>query len=292
MLEVAEITRPRWKDHAEARNVHIKLVRQIGSNAVIMGDAGELREVLVNMVFNAVDAMADGGTLTLSTREEGDHVLLTVEDTGMGMTEEVRSRIFDPFFTTKGKAGMGLGLSVSYGIVRRHEGTVEVASEVGRGSTFLLKFPLVGEAEARAASDTGPILPVRADGTLRILVVDDEDYVRELLSDILTREGCEVELAGEGREALNLFDARDFDAVFTDVGLPGMNGWELARAVRERDRHVALAVITGWGDTVTPEEQSAAQADWVVPKPFTVDRISDLVGEISHRKATAAAVRG
>ncbi|HJQ30987.1 MAG TPA: ATP-binding protein [Pyrinomonadaceae bacterium] len=292
MLEVAEITRPRWKDHAEARNVHIKLVRQIGSNAVIMGDAGELREVLVNMVFNAVDAMPDGGTLTLSTREEGDHVLLTVEDTGTGMSEEVRSRIFDPFFTTKGKAGMGLGLSVSYGIIRRHEGTVEVASWVGRGSTFLMKFPLVGEAEARAASDTGPILPARSDGSLRILVVDDEDYVRELLSDILTREGCEVELAGEGREALNLFDSRDFDAVFTDVGLPGMNGWELARAVRQRDRHVALAVITGWGDTVTPEEQSAAQADWVVPKPFTVDRISDLVGEISHRKATSPAVRG
>jgi signal transduction histidine kinase/ActR/RegA family two-component response regulator len=293
MLEVAEITRPRWKDHAEARNVHIRLVRQIGSNAVIMGDAGELREVLVNMVFNAVDAMPDGGTLTLSTREEGDHVLLTVEDTGTGMTEEVRSRIFDPFFTTKGKAGMGLGLSVSFGIIRRHEGTVEVTSGVGRGSTFLMKFPLVGEAEARAASDTGPLLPTRTDGSLRILVVDDEDYVRELLSDILTREGCEVELAGEGREALNLFDSRDFDAVFTDVGLPGMNGWELARAVRQRDRHVALAVITGWGDTVTPEEQSAAQADWVVPKPFTVDRISDLVGEISHRKAAAAAaVRG
>jgi signal transduction histidine kinase/ActR/RegA family two-component response regulator len=292
MLEVAEMTRPRWKDSAEARNVHIKLVRQIGSNAVIMGDAGELREVLVNMVFNAVDAMPDGGTLTLSTREEGDNVLLTVEDTGTGMTEEVRSRIFDPFFTTKGKAGMGLGLSVSYGIIRRHEGTVEVASEVGRGSTFLMKFPLVGEAEARAAADTGPLLPVRTDGSLRILVVDDEDYVRELLSDILTREGCEVELAGEGREALSLFDASEFDAVFTDVGLPGMNGWELARAVRERDRHVALAVITGWGDTVTPEEQSAAQADWVVPKPFTVDRISDLVGEISHRKAVGPAVRG
>ncbi|MDT5156085.1 MAG: hypothetical protein QOH51_442, partial [Acidobacteriota bacterium] len=135
MLEVAEITRPRWKDHAEAENVHIKLVRQIGSNAVIMGDAGELREVLVNMVFNAVDAMHEGGTLTLSTQEAGEEVVLTVADTGVGMGEDVRSRIFDPFFTTKGKAGMGLGLSVSYGIIRRHEGGVEVESEVGRGTT-------------------------------------------------------------------------------------------------------------------------------------------------------------
>jgi signal transduction histidine kinase/ActR/RegA family two-component response regulator len=287
MLEVAEITRPRWKDHAEAANVHIKLVRQVGSNSVIMGDAGELREVLVNMVFNAVDAMPDGGTLTLSTQDAGDDVVFTVADTGTGMGEEVRSRIFDPFFTTKGKAGMGLGLSVSYGIIRRHEGRVEVESEIGKGTTFRMTFPVVGESDTQRINDTGPLLPARADGTLRILVVDDEDYVRELLADILEREGCEVALAGEGREALQLFDSSEYDAVFTDVGLPGMSGWEVARAVRERDGHVALAVITGWGDTVTPEEQSEAQADWIVPKPFTVERIANLVGEISARKAAA-----
>ncbi|HEX8502018.1 MAG TPA: ATP-binding protein [Pyrinomonadaceae bacterium] len=287
MLEVAEITRPRWKDYAEASNVHIKLVRQIGSNAAIMGDAGELREVLVNMVFNAVDAMPEGGTLTLSTSDAGDEVVLTVADTGTGMAEEVRSRIFDPFFTTKGKAGMGLGLSVSYGIIRRHEGRVEVESEVGRGTTFRMRFPVVGESDTQRIADTGPLPLARADGTLRILVVDDEDYVRELLADILEREGCEVVLAGEGREALSLFDGQGFDAVFTDVGLPGMSGWELARAVRERDDRLALAVITGWGDTVTAEEQSAAQADWVIPKPFTVDRITSLVVEISQRKAAA-----
>ncbi|HEX8558068.1 MAG TPA: ATP-binding protein [Pyrinomonadaceae bacterium] len=289
MLEVAEITRPRWKDHAEAANVHIRLVRQIGSNAVIMGDAGELREVLVNMVFNAVDAMPDGGTLTLSTQDASDEVMLTVADTGVGMAEEVRSRIFDPFFTTKGKAGMGLGLSVSYGIIRRHEGRVEVESEVGRGTTFRMRFPVVGESDTHRIVDTGPLPLERADGSLRILVVDDEDYVRELLADILEREGCEVVLAGEGREALSLFDGQGFDAVFTDVGLPGMSGWELARAVREKDDRLALAVITGWGDTVTAEEQSAAQADWVIPKPFTVERITDLVVEISQRKAAASA---
>jgi signal transduction histidine kinase/ActR/RegA family two-component response regulator len=292
MLEVAEITRPRWKDHAEADNVHIKLVRQIGSNAVIMGDAGELREVLVNMVFNAVDAMHNGGTLTLSTQEAGDDVVLTVADTGTGMGEEVRSRIFDPFFTTKGKAGMGLGLSVSYGIIRRHEGRVEVESEMGKGTTFRMTFPVVGESDTQRINDSGPLLPERADGSLRILVVDDEDYVRELLADILEREGCEVSLAGEGREALRLFDSAVYDAVFTDVGLPGMSGWEVARAVRERDERVALAVITGWGDTVTPEEQSEAQADWIVPKPFTVERIAGLVGEISARKAAAHHVVG
>jgi CheY-like chemotaxis protein len=187
---------------------------------------------------------------------------------------------------------MGLGLSVSYGIIRRHEGRVEVESEVGRGTTFRMRFPVVGESDTQRITDTGPLPSARADGSLRILVVDDEDYVRELLADILEREGCEVVLAGEGREALSLFDGQGFDAVFTDVGLPGMSGWELARAVRERDGHLALAVITGWGDTVTAEEQSAAQADWVIPKPFTVERITGLVNEISQRKAAATPAVG
>ena len=286
MHEVAEMTRPRWKDHAEAQNVHITLERQINSRATIMGDAGELREVLINMVFNAVDAMPGGGRLTLATRTANGEVEISVSDTGTGMTEEVRSRIFDPFFTTKGKAGMGLGLSVSYGIVRRHEGNVEVESEVGRGTTFRVRLPAASAdaaLPAREAAAAQAAVPARCD--LRLLVVDDEDYVRELLRDILEREGCEVILAADGQEAMSLFETREFDAVFTDVGLPGMSGWELARYVRRKNEAVALAVITGWGDTVSHEEQSASQADWVVPKPFTIDRITDLVREISHRKS-------
>jgi len=285
MLEAAEITRPRWKDRAEAENVHIRLSRQISSNAVIMADAGELREVLVNMIFNAVDAMPEGGTLTLSTRMAEGLVEISVSDTGVGMSEEVRSRIFDPFFTTKGKAGMGLGLSVSYGIISRHEGTVAVESEVGRGTTFRLKFPIATAAPTPARKPAPLPAQPRGRGGLRVLVVDDEEYVRDLLIDILGREGCEVTAVGEGREALQLFESREFDAVMTDVGLPGMSGWELARYVRERNDHIPLAIITGWGDTVSPEEQSAAQADWVIAKPFSVDRITDLVAEISHRKA-------
>jgi CheY-like chemotaxis protein len=250
-----------------------------------MGDAGELREVLVNMVFNAVDAMPQGGTITLWTQESGDEVEIRVADTGAGMSEEVRSRVFDPFFTTKGKGGMGLGLSVSYGIIRRHEGTVEVESQVGHGTIFRVRFHKAGEAALPAKAVAPVPLPSRSEGGLRILVVDDEDYVRELMADILEREGCEVALASEAREALRLFESSEFDAVFTDVGLPGMSGWELARAVRERDEVVALAVITGWGDTVSPEEQTEAQADWIVPKPFSVERIVGLVHEVAQRKA-------
>ena len=285
MIEVGEITRPRWKDRAEATNVHITLNRRIGANTTIMGDAGELREVLVNMVFNAVDAMPEGGRLTLSTERVGGEVIISISDTGIGMNDEVRSRIFDPFFTTKGQAGMGLGLSVSYGIVMRHGGTVEVESEVGRGTNFRIRFPVATGAAMPAQETAAAALPSHARDGLKILVVDDEDYVRELLLDILRLDGCEVSLAVDGHNALTLFDGQVFDAVLTDVGLPGMSGWELARYIRERDASIPLAVITGWGDAVSPEEQTAAQADWVIPKPFSVERITNLVQEISQRKA-------
>jgi signal transduction histidine kinase/ActR/RegA family two-component response regulator len=287
LFDVSEITRPRWKDRAQAANVQISLDLQIRSNALVMGDASEMREVLVNMVFNAVDAMPDGGRLTLSAEEVDGEVEISVRDTGVGMTQEVRSRIFDPFFTTKGKAGMGLGLAVGYGIVRRHEGIILVESAVGHGTTFRIRMPMARGAVLTQPTGelVAPVKPVRSSSQTHILVVDDEDYVRELLRDILETDGFEVTLATNGREALMLYDGEKFDAVFTDVGLPGMSGWEFARAIRERSRRIPIAVITGWGEAVGSSEQKKAQVDWVVAKPFTVDRILEITREVSLRKS-------
>lgn len=283
LMDVNEITRPRWKDRAQANNVHINLNLQINSDAAIMGDASELREVLVNMVFNAVDAMPEGGRLTLSAEQRDGFVQISVSDTGIGMTQEVRSRIFDPFFTTKGNAGMGLGLAVCYGIIQRHQGSIEVESEVGHGATFRIKLPI---AEAQPVVDTpvdtiARLKLVSNSNSPRILVVDDESSVRELLADILQSEGYEVSLAESGREALALFDTGNYEAIFTDVGMPGMSGWELARAIRELDSKIPLAVVTGWGEAVGSVEQEEAKVDWVVTKPFSITRIVDIVEEIS-----------
>jgi signal transduction histidine kinase/ActR/RegA family two-component response regulator len=297
LLDVSEITRPRWKDQAEACNVHIHLNVEIRSNRKIMGDESELREVLVNMVFNAVDAMPKGGTLTLRAEDSEDFVLISVSDTGTGMSAEVRSRIFDPFFTTKGKAGMGLGLAVSFGIVRRHEGTIEVDSQVGSGTTFTIRLPaadsvsepadqLITDADSAGQIHAAPERRRHTDDQPNILVVDDESCVRDLLKDILESEGCRVYLAGGGREALALFDAREFDAVFTDVGMPGMSGWELAQAIRQRSE-IPIAVITGWGEAVGSEDQKNAGVDWVVTKPFDADRIAQLAGEVIRNRQAA-----
>jgi signal transduction histidine kinase/CheY-like chemotaxis protein len=307
LMDASEITRPRWKNCAEASNIHITLDLQIESNAIVMGDDSELREVLVNMVFNAIDAMPEGGTLTLSTRTAGDSVIITVIDTGVGMYPEVRSKIFDPFFTTKGKAGLGLGLAVSFGIIRRHSGNIEVESHYGKGTEFRITLPLarrgeksvrieqVETVEAVAPAVSLDALPVPSldRPRTRMLVVDDEDFVRELLGDILEGEHCDVYLAADGSEALSAFRDMEFDCVFTDVGMPGMSGWELAREIRQINASIPIAVITGWGEVVGSHEQKEAGVNWVVAKPFTADRIAELVREINSARqksvATAAA---
>ena len=291
LMDASEITRPRWKNCAEASNIHISLNLHVGSNALVMGDDSELREVLVNMLFNAIDAMPEGGTLSLSTRTEAESVIVKVVDTGVGMYPEVRSRIFDPFFTTKGKAGLGLGLAVSFGIVRRHGGNIEVESQYGSGTEFRLTLPVakIAEKVATQSEITTPALPetlpLKTEHQMptRLLVVDDEEFVRELLRDILEGENCDVCLAESGSEALSLFKELEFDGVFTDVGMPGMSGWELAREIRRINQQVPIAVITGWGEAVGSHEQKAAGVDWVVAKPFTADRIAELVQAVNQQ---------
>jgi len=289
LSDASEITRPRWKTCAEAANIHISLDLQIQSNALVMGDDSELREVLVNMLFNAIDAMPEGGKLTLSTQTVGDSVEIRVADTGVGMYPEVRSRVFDPFFTTKGKAGLGLGLAVSFGIVRRHGGNIEVESTYGKGSEFRITLPVASVApmgkrvQAIEATQVTNVSQTPNKGQIKALVVDDEDFVRELLKEILEIEGCNVQVADCGTQALEFFNSMKFDCIFTDVGMPGMSGWELAQAIRERNKFIPIAVVTGWGEAVGSNEQRAAGVDWVVAKPFNADRIVEVVKEIKQK---------
>src|SRR6185369_14175848 len=268
LMDASEITRPRWKNCAEASNIHITLQLHIESNAMVMGDDSELREVLVNMVFNAIDAMPEGGTLSLTTRTEGESVIIKIVDTGVGMYPEVRSRIFDPFFTTKGKAGLGLGLAVSFGIIRRHGGNIEVESQYASGTEFRITLPLakIADKSLVQVESESPALPPpipncsampHERSRTRLLVVDDEDFVRELLREILECENCDVYVAESGSEALMLFAEMEFDGMFTDVGMPGMSGWELAREIRQIKSQIPIAVITGWGEAVGSNEQKA-----------------------------------
>lgn len=270
--DAVEITKTRWKNEAEQRNIKVQLVWETEPVPPILGSASELREVVTNLILNAVDAMPQGGTLRVGCRKENDRVAAWVADTGVGMSESVRSHVFDPFFTTKGNRGTGLGLSLVYGIVTRHEGRIDIVTALGRGTTFLLDFPAV-DASLVVAGGDGTALPelVRPG---RILVIDDEPEVAEVVRDVLANEGHTVEVALSGREGVELAAGAAFDLVFTDLGMPDMSGWDVAERLAETCPSLPVALVTGWGTTLDEDDARRRGVVAVVQKPF---EISDLV---------------
>jgi CheY-like chemotaxis protein len=251
------------------------------------GNSSELRAVFVNLINNAVDALPRGGLIRVKTYSGAGQVVVIVEDSGVGMSREVQGRIFDPFFTTKGVQSTGLGMSVSCGIIRRHHGTITVESVENRGTTFCLKFPVYTGApqeERQAAS-----LPEKA-RKASILVVEDEEEVRELLKDILTDGGHEVEFSSNGQKGLELFQEKKFDLVFTDLGMPGMSGWQVAEKIKQLSSDTPVALITGWEVTKKKQELKKNGVDVVVKKPFRVDEILRLVQEWMAERDNHASV--
>ena len=279
------LTAPRWLDEARARGRNIEVCREFGDLPPVDGDPAELREMLTNLIFNAVDAQPKGGKITLRAhlKAGGDTVLLEVADTGTGMSEEVRRRCLEPFFTTKGDDGTGLGLSAVYGIIQRHGGTIDIDSAPGRGTRFMITFPVAGgvpDTHAPLASvvPTETVAAVAATGrggvadatrTLRILVVDDQPVIRNLLQEHLERDGHQVITAGSGTEALEKFRAAPCDLLLTDQAMPGMNGAALGSAVKEEAPGTPVILLTGFGDMLgspTP----GGDVDLVLNKPVTL----------------------
>ncbi len=242
--DAVAITRPRREEKIAHDRRPLELSLRLGTVEPISGRPAALTELMTNLILNALDAMPDGGTLTLATRPGRRGVVtITVTDTGVGMPEAVRQRIFEPFFSTKGEAGSGLGLSMAYSIVRHHAGEIDVESEPGRGTTFTLRFPAAGEPVATGA----PANPTAARRPARVLVVDDDAKVLATLSELLRSVGHTVTAAPDGAAALKAYAPGRFDVVLTNLGMAGMNGWEVAERLRAVDRSVAILIITGWG---------------------------------------------
>jgi signal transduction histidine kinase/ActR/RegA family two-component response regulator len=281
LLDVVELTRPSWQSQAKARGAAIGIERALDARLPVAGNASELREVFTNLVLNAVDAMPDGGTLRLVTRDEGDRVVAEVMDTGHGMANETQARCFDPFFTTKAAKGTGLGLSVAYGIVSRHHGTISAESALGKGTLFRLAFPVKrtsAPAPARACetSDTG---------SFRLLVVDDEKEVLAVLGELLEALGQEVTTAQGGVEGLaRLREAHAAgqgpEIVFTDLGMPGVSGWEIAREAKTLYPDAYVVLVTGWGVQIDAESARGRGVDFLLGKPFTVEDVEGTLRKI------------
>jgi signal transduction histidine kinase len=258
------LTQPRWQTEATAGGRTITITAKFGEIPCVAGDAAELREVLTNLIFNAVDALPQGGAITFGTRIEGGDVVLSISDTGTGMSDEVRQRCLEPFFTTKGKGGTGLGLSMVFGIIHRHAGTIDIESGLGKGTTFTMRLPA-----AKVDSVTTPGAPTWLEAPLRILVVDDQPILSDLLCKHLQDDLHTVETAISGSEALEKFSATDFDLVITDHVMAEMTGEKLAVVLKRLRPKIPVILLTGYAGNSTAEERCPTAIDLVLGKPLS-----------------------
>jgi PAS domain S-box-containing protein len=270
--EVVAMTRPLWAERAQGGQVQLK--RELVPGAHVRGIPGELREALLNLVQNALDAMQGGGTLGIRTALHDEIVELEVSDSGIGMTDEVRERAFEPFFTTKGQKGTGLGLAEVYGIVKRHRGHVEIDSEPGRGTTMRIRLP---RAIPPAAEPRRDVAKPRA--RRRVLLVEDHVDSREFMTALLQTDGHTVTPVGSVQEALDLLESpqgAEFQVLVTDIGLPDASGWDLIPQARARRPSLRIGVVTGWEGHNAPSEGGGA--DFMLRKPI---RTSDFLSQVA-----------
>ncbi len=265
------LTKPKWKDQAQASGATIEVVTMLEAMPPVAGEESALREVFTNLIFNAVDAMPKGGTITVRAFRLDESAVIEVGDTGTGMTEEVRRRCLEPFFSTKGDRGTGLGLSMVFGIIQRHSGIIDIRSQIGQGTTFVITLPFDQSAVAGPAVET-PTAAVRA---LRLLVVEDDEQVQELLGAALTADGHTIQIASHGVEGLKCFLDGTFDLVLTDKSMPGMSGDQLATAIKQIAPKMPIILLTGFGQFLDPEDYPDINV--LAPKPISIAALREAI---------------
>jgi PAS domain S-box-containing protein len=276
--ETISLTQPKWKTQAETRGISIRAETDLQEVPPVLGNAAELREALTNLIFNAVDAMPRGGTVTIRTRSHDSRVTLEVADTGSGMTEAVRRRCLEPFFTTKGTYGTGLGLSMVYGIVRRHDGLIDIQTQLDKGSRIILSLPAHRQPQAATESAASAYTPPVSKS---VLLVDDDAVVRKVLNEYLIHDGHSVVLAANGKDGLNKFRNGRFDLVILDRAMPDMSGDQVGTAIKGSFPNMPVIMLTGFGSMMEAAGEKPGGVDFVVSKPVTIDAL---------RRAVARAV--
>jgi signal transduction histidine kinase/ActR/RegA family two-component response regulator len=291
--EMIEISSARWKDMARRDGATISMHAEIDSDLpMIIGDESELREAIINLIFNAVDAMPTGGDLYVRTRRQPNrlsgkadgiepYVILEVEDTGHGMDEETLRRCMEPFYSTKGERGTGLGLAMVFGITERHDGNIDITSTKGEGTKITLTFPVPISLPTEVAAATTPKLPK----PMRLLLVDDDPYVLDSLCIVLQLDKHIVVGKSSGHEAVDLFAAamgtdEAFEAVITDLGMPYMDGNQFAREIKTRSEATPVIMLTGWGQRLGETEDAKSHVNYVLPKPPSLHRLREVLLEV------------
>ncbi len=280
-----KLTEPAWKVQTEAEDRRTVIDLNLPYVSAVMANESQLREVLTNLILNAVDAMPSGGSIRISLTEEEGCVSVAVRDTGVGMPESVRRRCLDPFFSTKGELGTGLGLSMCHGIVQRHNGTMAIDSDEGWGTTVTIMLPVAGGAAD--ASETAPkvVLP---EG-LRVLVVDDEEWARDLLKRFLGSLGYEVKIASSGAEGIDFMDDATFDLVITDRAMTGLSGSRVAEYAAGHASDTAVVMLTGFGALMEDVGECPEGVDVLLGKPIIARELFAAIDKALAAKAAKAA---
>jgi signal transduction histidine kinase len=273
--QVISLTQPRWKDQAQANGVHVSMKTELQNIPTIAGNEAELREMLFNVVFNAIDAIEKAGTITFRTSLHDQSARLQVIDNGAGMTEEVRSRCLEPFFSTKDEHGTGLGLGIVYGIIRRHDGSIQIESAPGLGTNVTISLPLYKEERPPVRAEPVSVM----ERPLHILVVEDEPLVREVIEVYLREDHHIVVTACNGREGLEKYRTAVFDLVLTDRAMPECNGDVLAAEIKKLSPHQPVILLTGFGDLMSGAGEKPEGVDLVVSKPFTLNSLRESISK-------------
>lgn len=293
-----QMTRTRWKDEAEMKGVAYRLLTNFDEPMLVRGSPVELREVVTNLILNALDATSEGGTLSFSASVVEGEVCARFEDTGDGIDEDIIERVFDPFFSTKKGEGTGLGLSVAYGIIARHNGRIECSSKKGEGTTFRIYLPhytgelsadiaLVAKGLGTSFTESGIAEPHISEKKLRLLIVDDEAPIRDIFKEALSLEGHEVFCAESGEKALDLINEQPVDMVFTDLSMPGMSGWELSKRIRAKYPDVPIVMTSGWGSDFNQDQLIKHGINHILPKPVPFEALLSITRRVAQGELLA-----
>ncbi len=276
--QAVSLTEPKWRNQTQAKGITVVVAAETKASPFVAGQESALREVLTNLIFNAVDAMPQGGRVSIETSIAGDDAIIRVRDTGTGMTETVRQRCLEPFFSTKGERGTGLGLSMVYGIIERHRGKLEIESAAGQGTSFIIRLPLAESSPMTAALPSR----MRSKALLNVLIVDDEPRVLEVVSAYLRCDGHSVSTAASGREALEKFQRSQFDLVVLDRVMPEMSGDQTARFIKQVKHDIPVIMLTGFGALIEVSGSQPAAVDVVLDKPVTLDALRQTIDKLLH----------
>lgn len=273
--DAVSLINPKLKDFGETRKSKINLRTYLRSVSPVEGDPNEIRDVIVNLILNAVEAMPQGGDLYLTTEENAGEAHIYIQDSGVGIPDHLKDRVLDPFYTTKGKDRAGLGLSLSHAIVKRHKGEIEVTSQKDQGTIFDIRLPLAIQKEK-----VKPRPIKRKIKNAHILIIGEEDIVRELLSQLLVSKGHRVMTAVSGAEGLNKLKRKKFDLVIADSQTPDIRGHGFIQKVKKLNRELPVSLIAGHeaGDGFTHLKGSGA--DLIINKPIEMNKVVKQVSDV------------